>query len=669
MRPQQLTAGYRKLEWRIKYLNYKAGKKYIKALSRAINRANATPSLARRGELPARVPSFATSHRRTHSDQILDETEESHLDGALPVPMGQAKAHSIAMGSSERDGLANSPGSRMQYGSFVSTPPPASPAPDLSRHSHFELPAPAIKHPYQTGEPASKAPQTPRGSQGDAPPLLRSQSMGLPVPRRRATSPPPSQISKVTAAHTPRQRLVRMFTSAGSPLVRRVSRDDIGMQAMDEVRDREKEFYSFLDRELEKVEGFYQQKEEQAAKRLELLRQQLHEMRNRRIEEIAEMRKHKEQSRSNGNTNGGNGSGSQEDADNGKDHAKRWVDPIKGKIFKPGPNSKALQKMARTPVMTGLPETDRRDYTRRPMDHEVPYRTAKRKLKLALQEFYRGLELLKSYALLNRTAFRKLNKKYDKAVNARPPYRYLNEKVNKAWFVNSDVLDGYITTVEDLYARYFERGNHKIAAGKLRSLSKRPADQSFSTFRSGVLIGTGLVLAIQGLVYGAELLFHPEDPVMRQRTGYLLQIYGGYFLMLYIFMLFCLDCRIWTKNKINYTFIFEFDPRNHLDWRELAEFGSFFLFLFGLFIWLNFSMFGDSDMYLYYPVILIFVSFVILFVPAPIFRHKSRSWFLYSHVSLTLPRHSIGYSTLTRGNSSIACSLLAYTPWSSGTSS
>jgi hypothetical protein len=397
------------------------------------------------------------------------------------------------------------------------------------------------------------------------------------------------------------------------------------MRDLDEVSEREREFFMFLDGELGKVEAFYLLKEDQAGKRLGALREQLHEMRNRRIQEIAEAkrREHHDHGAGHGDSDG----------ENGAEHKRNWMDPINRRLFKPGPNSKALVRMDRTPVLAGASAADRRDYMRRPVDQEVPYRTAKRKLKLALQEFYRSLELLKSYALLNRTAFRKLNKKYDKAINARPPYRYMNEKVNKAWFVNSEIVDSHISTVEDLYARYFERGNHKIAAGKLRSLTKQHGDTSPAAFRSGILLGSGLILTIQGLSYGSELLLHDPDPVIRTETSYLLQIYGGYFLMLYLFVLFCLDCRLWTKYKVSYPFIFEFDTRNSLDWRQLAEFPSVFWSLFGLFLWLNFSGVGPRSMYLYYPVILIFISVLIIFFPAPILRHKSRQWFLYSHVS------------------------------------
>lgn len=416
-------------------------------------------------------------------------------------------------------------------------------------------------------------------------------------------------------------QLRRLFSHSGGIGARDRSRVDIGMHSFDLVREREAEFYEFMDSELDKVDSFYKLKEEQAGQRLAILRDQLHEMRNRRIHEVAD-----EQRR--------DGSRSREsDDENSPDKSNGWVQPIKAKIFPPGPNSKAFSSMPRTPLLRGGQGDASRDYIRRPEDDDVSYRTAKRKLKLALQEFYRGLELLKSYALLNRTGFRKINKKFDKAVNARPTYRFMNERVNKALFVNSDAVEGHIKTVEDLYARYFERGNHKLAAGKLRSLSKKPRDESGSSFLNGFLIGTGIVFTVQGLIYGAQLLFD-EDPKLRTQTSYLMQIYGGYFLMLLLFSLFCINCFVWTRNKVNYPFIFEFDQRHHVDWRRLSEFPSFFLLLFGIFMWMNFSRYGSDDLYLYYPVVLIGITTIVILLPFPVLAFNSRKWFAYSHASL-----------------------------------
>ncbi|KAM0269627.1 hypothetical protein ACHAQH_009706 [Verticillium albo-atrum] len=637
-------------EWRIKYLDYKGGKKKIKAVSRAFSRAPPTPANGKsnrdvhpnsaRPDIPQQTAtspfSFSAIRRWSHSQsQIPDEVavmRGNSVRSTTKLPSGRA----IPTSRNERDGLTSAPND-MHYGSFGLTPPLSTTPTHSDRHNTFELPAPAIKVPSNNSEhlalpqearhhfPAARqlqrsASAAPTPSSGDIPARRPQTGTGNPGVPQHATIGPDS---------TPHRGSLRRMLSHAMPKNRgQRSTPDIVLQvmAMDVYRQKEREFFDFLASELDKVESFYKMKEDQAGNRLAVLKEQLREMRNRRAHELNEERRRRKQGDHDGMA-----------LENGHrigDHG--YLDQVKHKIFKPGPNSRALSRMAQTPVIGAVngPD-DRRDYSRRPEHDQVSYKTAKRKLKLALQEFYRGLELLKSYALLNRTAFRKLNKKYDKAVNARPPYRFMTEKVNKAWFVNSDALEGHIKTVEDMYAQYFERGNHKIAAGKLKSLTKRRGDESGSAFRSGILIGTGVVFAVQGLTFAAQLLIHEEDRV-REETSFLMQIYGGYFLMLFLFGLFVLNCWMWTENKVNYPFIFEFDQRHHLDWRQLAEFPSFFLLLLGVFIWLNFSRYGSDAVFLYYPVVLIGITALIILFPARVLAPSSRKWFAYAHWRLLL---------------------------------
>ncbi|EGE07104.1 EXS family protein, partial [Trichophyton equinum CBS 127.97] len=308
-----------------------------------------------------------------------------------------------------------------------------------------------------------------------------------------------------------------------------------------------------------------------------------------------------------------------------------------GQNTQPGRGSLRKQIRDRRPTI-GTPGPrpsfiHRIDFVTRKEYQSVPYTSAKRKLKLALLEFYRGLELLKSYADLNRKAFRKMNKKYDKVAYSRPTGRYMTEKVNKAWFVQSDIVENHLVAVEDLYARYFERGNRKAATHKLRGKAGIPTDYSPNSFRNGLLLAGGLVFGAQGLAYAIGHLFSDEVDV-KTETSYLLQIYGGYFLILVHFFLFCLDCRVWTLSKINYIFVFEYDTRHVLDWRQLSELPCLFSLLLGLCMWLNFRWI--NSLYIYWPVVLIGLTVITLFLPARILYYRSRLWWAYSHWRLLL---------------------------------
>jgi hypothetical protein len=515
---------------------------------------SAKPTLqgGRSSRLGVPSPGYGISRSNPEEQEHQEEEEEDSS-----APMAIPKRISATETANESDSLWGS-GAATNYGSIIPTPPfnvPPMGPPSL------ELPDPALspneeqfprhnrawRHSRFNPNPHMTPPTTNRldPHTRDAytvgtvhTPLTTSQlspkQRNIFKPRRTFSTPGGS-----TAPLRP-SRLRRIFSAAAgdSPHI-----GDVPLEAYKEYDIRQAEYFTFLDKELDKVESFYKMKEAENSVRLQLLRQQLHEMRDRRLEEVRAEQIAKEAAERarlederlatrNGaeHSNGGH--------KRSVSSALKWIQPIENVIgarnTRIGKVTKSLQQwgsprgpQAQHSSGVNPPNTDRpegwRDFSRRPTQDDVPYRSAKRKLKLALQEFYRGLELLKSYVFLNRTAFRKINKKYDKAIKARPTGRYMSEKVNKAWFVQSEILEGQIVAVEDLYARYFERGNHKIAVGKLRSKSAKAGDFSGSIFRNGLLLAAGLVFGLQGLVYGAEMLNDP-NVIVRTHTSYLLQV-------------------------------------------------------------------------------------------------------------------------------------------------
>ena len=689
-------------EWRAKYLDYKLGKKKIKAVAKALKNVNRTPNTPGR-QKPTNYfsagPDDTNNPRRASADGLgyqpspLRRSTSVHGDsptsqddsgsassGDHPdetTPMAIRGQRSPQTGGSGESSTTWDSGAVTNYGSIVASPPSREP----SHASSLELPDPAMS-PTDAAYPRHNRawrhsklnphatphndPQQPIGDAyqigGAHPPSKHGPTL---IPHRRHLLGPRRAVSSPGNHHLPGKPPIfrRLFSHNA---VRSPNSPDVPLEAYKEMDMKQAEFTKYLDKELEKIESFYKMKENEGSDRLAALRQQLHEMRDRRTQEIAEAQRARERQKSEqrrhkfsaSNSAAPNGSSQ---SVNGGTGASKILHPIENAMGMGhhhfGKNSKALEKLNSSPkvlaqsMLGGTLPDSRRDFTRKAVQEDVPYRSAKRKLKLALQEFYRGLELLKSYALLNRTAFRKINKKYDKAVRARPTGRFMSEKVNKAWFVQSEVLDAQIVAVEDLYARYFERGNHKVAVGKLRSKISRPSDFSGSIFRNGLLLAAGAVLGIQGLVYAGN---HTSDPsaVVRSNTSYLLQvsffnrslwlltnsvqIYAGYFLALFLFLFFCFDCRIWTRAKINYVFIFEFDTRHNLNWHQLSELPCLFLFLLGLFAWLNFHDASPTSLYIYWPVILIGLSTLIMFCPLPILYHRSRQWWAYSNFRLLL---------------------------------
>jgi len=503
----------------------------LKALSRALRQAHRSPRTPSFRQTPF---SHATTLTPSNADKQLDAGE---IDKATPQQTGATTSsygRSTPAQKAERQPL-QTPRSRFSrnigsYGSIHATPP--------QRHrqgsdaASFELPDPALD-PDEEYVPPQGQPGHQEGQAVRTPsPVVTRHATFRDLPEHAVTdgSPEQASLARHPTAQSPQGKALTKSTSVNrtSQLMRRVfSYPDVdtigkGSQAHSEseFEKQEKAFFKYLDEQLEKIDTFYQMKEQEAAERLKVLRRQLHIMRDQRIQEFyAAKRANKRRAVDTQDT----------PQAFGKLNSSRLKDTLTGKVHF-GKNSQALAEMATPKIPTRDREfaSNRRDFMRRQKPpnndvYDVSYRSAKRKLKHALQEFYRGIELLKGYAYLNRTAFRKINKKYDKVVNAPQPQRYMSEKVNKASFVESDVLETLMSAVEDLYARYFERGDRKIAASKLRHTLKKPGDYSPSTFRSGLLLMAGTLFGIQALVYATQ---HLRSAEVRQHvwTSYLLQV-------------------------------------------------------------------------------------------------------------------------------------------------
>ncbi|GAM84032.1 hypothetical protein ANO11243_020230 [Dothideomycetidae sp. 11243] len=656
-------------EWRAKYLDYRQGKKKLKAVARALRNAG-KPSSSFRAMSPL--------ERRMPVSNLLNQRRQSRLSNEVQVDREsrdgnttQTKSPGTSTGSSvvpinsssaneqsplAMDAMMNRAGGRTgmtRYGSIIGTPP------DENEHMErimsniapsLRLPGPAMDTQDSTGSPAAMDRSTTQAS--GRPPSIASLPPGVSLvnPRQRAApddaehrlsrvfTPNRVNSSPVVPANTPRRPfLQRVLSLRPNRTVTFASPDAVPMEAYKDVEARQDEFFDFLDSELRKIDEFYKDKEEKATERLVVLREQLHIMRDRRMEEVLKAESgeaplhiphHLHFHESNGN-----GKAKEQKPENGAAVDVPWLNSLdkafdKAKLGHVGKTFSAMKDLG-TP--SGPSAVDLyKDYTRKPFSHEVPYRTAKHKLKVALAEYYRGLELLKSYALLNRTAFRKIVKKYDKTVQAQPTGKYMTEKVNKAYFVNSEVIEGHIHAVEDLYSRYFERGNRKVAVGKLRAKIVRAGEFSQASFINGILLSLGTAFGVEGLVYASNLLESP-DKALTLQTTYLLQLYGGFFLTILLALFFCLACRVWHRSKVNYTFCFEFDTRRQvLDWRQLTEIPSVLYFLLGVTIWLNFRQIGGPGLFLWWPVIITGLVLVVLLNPLPILYPKSRQWFAYS---------------------------------------
>ncbi|KAG8700006.1 hypothetical protein FRC11_013274, partial [Ceratobasidium sp. 423] len=158
----------------------------------------------------------------------------------------------------------------------------------------------------------------------------------------------------------------------------------------------ELEFFATLHQEVEKVDAFYKEREKDAILRVNALRMQMEELRGHK--------KLLDESR---------------DGDESRPHSRE-----------------------RAHVGHAAHDPD-------------AYHRAKKKLKKAILEFYKGLEHLQNYRILNVTGFRKALKKFDKVTKMTIREQYMRERVEGRDFTSGETRASLLKEVEQIYATRF----------------------------------------------------------------------------------------------------------------------------------------------------------------------------------------------------------------------
>lgn len=242
-------------------------------------------------------------------------------------------------------------------------------------------------------------------------------------------------------------------------------------------------------------------------------------------------------------------------------------------------------------------------------------------LKLAFSEFYLSLVLLQNYQRLNFTGFRKIFKKHDKLMGNEEGKRWHHAHVESAFFHTNKDVDKLIEDTENIVTFQLESGDRQKAMKRLRVPPLNDTPQPWTAFRVGFSLGAFLVLAIAVTLTG-----------IFQQTGddwrIVFRLYRSSLFIIFFIFLVGVNIYGWRAHGVNHVLIFELDPRDHLGSQDLFEIA----FSFGLLWCISVLLFLWSGPIgippLLNPMVLNGIMLIYLFNPTKTFHYSARSWLI-----------------------------------------
>ncbi|KAG5554259.1 hypothetical protein RHGRI_011952 [Rhododendron griersonianum] len=320
-----------------------------------------------------------------------------------------------------------------------------------------------------------------------------------------------------------------------------------------------KQFFESLDEELNKVNQFYKTREAEFLERGEQLNKQLQTL-NERKQILSDRRRkkspteycespietpRKEDASATVEKNGVNFVVSPKESKTKKGNPTRAISTVTSMLW---------EDVLKNPKKELSPGSD--------FINRKKNQCAEKMIRGAFVELYRGLGLLKTYSSLNMVAFTKILKKFDKVSNEQASAIYL-QVVKRSYFLSSDKVVRLMDEVESLFAKHFANNDRKKAMKFLKPHQHK--DSHMLTFFVGLFTGCFVTLfSVYGILAHLCGMFSPT-------TSYMETIYPVFsmfaLLSLHLFMYGC-NLFLWKSSRINYNFIFEFQPSTALKYRD-----------------------------------------------------------------------------------------------------
>ncbi|XWS33990.1 hypothetical protein CRYUN_Cryun21dG0000900 [Craigia yunnanensis] len=252
---------------------------------------------------------------------------------------------------------------------------------------------------------------------------------------------------------------------------------------------------------------------------------------------------------------------------------------------------------------------------------------AEKMIKGALIELYKGLGYLKTYRHLNMLAFIKNLKKFDKVTGKRVLPIYL-KVVESSYFNSSDKVMNLADEVEDLFIKHFAEEDRRKGMKYLRP--RQHKESHAVTFFIGLFTGCFIAL-LAGYIIMAHLtgMYRRQPDSIHMETAY--PVLSMFSLLFLHFFLYGCNIFMWRKARINYIFIFELAPTKELKYRDVFLICTTSMTAIVGIIFVHLSLVKKGYPYAQVqaiPGLLLLIFLLLLVCPFDIFYQSSRYRFL-----------------------------------------